>query len=537
MKHINFLLISNFITINLFGIDLNSIIKEVVNTNPQIIQKKKEFNSVYETLQISQGDFFLPSVDFGGGISKVTTHYKSPNMTSKYTNKYFSLTATENLFNGFGTVRDIDAKKSMLASSAYSYVQAVNELALITAKTYLDVVKNKELLAVEIDNYKKHKKIFRAIQARSNAGVGVLSDFQEIKAKTSLAYANYIAQEKNLKASQISLRKLLGYNVEPNSLLSPTVGEKLIYTLPKAKEFAFTHNPALFIQKYNVITARYNMQRDKKEFLPKIDLVVSKKYVDGRNDDAIIDSKYNNLSMGVTFSWNLFRGFKDVHTKNKNISLIHSEYQKYNIVKRNLNAEIELSWMSYQMQQKEYNYLQNYLLNAQSKMETLTKLFRIGKKSLLELLAAQTDYNSAKEKLINTKYDLIFTKFRVLKAMGILPDMIDPSIKMQVGILSNGLYDYTQLQQHYIEDEYPTKEESLEPEISDNPAYLTDNMMDTYAVVNTSSIDKYQKNIKSRKVTKTINKSYEVEKNIYDDRDDEVEKKVYDEEYIAPQYR
>ena len=271
--------------------------------------------------------------------------------------------------------------------------------------------------------------------------------------------------------------------------------------------------------------------------MPKIDLVVSKKYVDGRNDDAIIDSKYNNLSMGVTFSWNLFRGFKDVHTKNKNISLIHSEYQKYNIVKRNLNAEIELSWMSYQMQQKEYNYLQNYLLNAQSKMETLTKLFRIGKKSLLELLAAQTDYNSAKEKLINTKYDLIFTKFRVLKAMGILPDMIDPSIKMQVGILSNGLYDYTQLQQHYIEDEYPTKEESLEPEISDNPAYLTDNMMDTYAVVNTSSIDKYQKNIKSRKVTKTINKSYEVEKNIYDDRDDEVEKKVYDEEYIAPQYR
>ena len=534
MRRVNVIIISSLIASNMIALDLNSAIRRVITTNPKIIQKKKEFNSIYETLKVAQGDFFLPSIDLSGGRSKVKTNYKTTDTTSKYTNKFFTISATENLFNGFGTVKDIDAKKSMLASSAYSYIQTVNELGLQAAKAYLDVMRNRELLVVEEDNYRKHRKIFRAIQARSRAGVGIIGDFQEIKAKTSLAYANYLAQRKNLMSSEINLKKLIGYDVDINSLVSPTVGESLVYTLPQAKEFAFTHNPSLFVQKYNVITARYNMQRDRKEFLPKVDLVVSKSYVKGRNDDTQIDTDYNTYSAGINFNWNIFRGFKDVHTRNKNISLIHSEHQKYNAIKRDLSEEIELAWMSYNMQQREYQYLQNYLKNAREKMQTLTKLFRVGKKSLFEFLAAQTDYNNAKEKLINTKYDLIFTKFRVFKAMGILPDMIDPNIKAEVGITNNGLYDYRNL--IYAADKLPVPKETIQPEVSQGLSYDIDsigvNTQNQYAIV--SPTYGYESNKYSYKSRKKIVRKNSVVMDDMDDLNDEKEQEVYDEEYIAP---
>ena len=483
MKIVKLTLISSIVSLNLMAVDLATVMSEVAKTNPKVIQKKKEYNSVYETLKISQGDLFLPSIDLSAGIGKVKTTYDKPNSSdAEYTNKSITLSATENLFNGFGTVNDVDAKKAALASSAFSYLQVVNEESLKVSKVYLDLIRHKELLAVELDNYKKHRKILAAVQARSRAGVGVVGDLQEISAKTNLAYANYIAESKNLKASQISMNKVLGKPLDINSLAIPQVGDNLNYTYSQAIRFALTHNPSIFVQKYNVIQARYNQQRDAKEFLPKIDLTIAGKHVDGRDDSLDVDTKYDQVSGGINLNWNLFRGFKDTHQKKKNISLIQVEQEKYNSVKRDLIEETELAWTTYKMQDREYKYLKNYVKNAKAKLITNTKLFQIGKKSLFEFLSSQTDYNSAKEKLINTKYDLIFAKLRVLKALGILSDMANPNIKKEIGVVSDGIHDYQAM--NYVADTLPVREDHI---VETGSVSLNDPVsFDSYKVVDTT---------------------------------------------------
>jgi len=513
VKIVKLTLISSIVSLNLAAVDLASVMSSVAQTNPKIIQKKKEYNSVYETLKISEGDLFLPSIDLSAGIGRVKTSYDEPiSGDSEYTTKSLTLSATENLFNGFGTVNDVDAKEAALASSAFSYLQTVNEELLKVSKVYLDLIRNKELQNVEIDNYNKHRKILAAVQARSRAGVGVVGDLQEITAKTNLAYSNYIAQSKNLKASQIAMNKILGTTIDINSLSVPQVGDSLNYTLSQAIDFALTHNPTIFVQKYNVIQARYNQKRDEKEFLPKVDLTVAAKHVDGRDETLNTDSKYDQVSGGINLSWNLFRGFKDTHQKRKNISLIHVEQEKYNTIKRDLVEEIELAWTTYKMQEKEYFYLKNYVVNAKAKLDTNTKLFRIGKKSLFEFLSSQTDYNSAKEKLINTKYDLIFAKLRVLKALGILSDMANPNIKKEIGIVGDGLHDYQAM--NYKEDTLPVREDN----INQNGSVRYDDIVsfDSYKIVNRTKV--IAKDCAASEPT-----SVKIGKHEY-----------FDEEYIAP---
>ena len=517
MKIVKLTVISSVVSLNLMAVDMGSVMADVAQTNPKVIQKKKEYNSVFETLNISQGDYFLPSIDLSAGLSRAkTNHTKPEKFDDQYTNKTLSLTATENLFNGFGTVNDIDAKKAALASAAFSYMQTLNEVSLNTAKVYLDLARHRDLLTVEIDNFNKHKKIMNAITARSRAGVGVIGDQQEIVAKTNLAYANYIAESNNLKAAQISMNKILGRTLDINSLVSPDVGENLTYTLPQAIDFALVHNPALYVQKYNVIQARYNQEKDEKEFMPKIDLIVEQKYVNGKNDDTGDETEYDKLSGGLSLNWNLFRGMKDVHTKRKNISLIQAEQEKYNSIKRDLVEEIELAWTTYKMHEKEYAYLTNYVNNAKAKLDTNTKLFRIGKKSLFEFLASQTDYNSAKEKLINTKYDLVFTKLRVLKALGILADMANPNAKKEIGIVGDGLHDYRAMS--YKADSLPPREET----INQSGSVTTNDLIgfDSYKVVSPTTTMQTQANCK------TVVYS--------DDTNDEKYRDVYDEEYVAP---
>ena len=496
------------------AVDLATVMSNVAQTNPKVIQKKKEYNRFYEELMISKGDYFLPRVDLEASIDRNKYKNKKPSAYEyKNTGKNLTLTATENLFNGFGTVSNIDAKKAALASSAFSYLQTVNEEALKVSKIYLDLIRNKELLSVEIDNYNKHRKIFSAVQARSNAGVGVVGDLQEITAKTNLAYANYLTQSKNLKASQIAMNKVLGNTIDINRLITPQVGTNINYSLSQAIDFALTHNPTIFIQKYNVIRARYEQKKGEKEFLPQVDFVVKKEYNDGKERVFNQDLENEKLSVGLKLKWNIFNGFKDVHSKNRDISLVHIEQEKYNSIKRDLIEEIELALTTYRMQEKEYKYLTNYVTNAEAKLYTNTKLFQIGKKSLFEFLASQTDFNSAKEKLINTKYDLIFAKLRVLKALGILADMANPNIKKEVGITGDGVHDY--LAMNYKADTLPVREDIVNRTGS---VSLEDEAVsfDTYKVVG-SKVEKQARYISEEPYSVKIGNS-----------------EYFDEEYIAP---
>jgi len=523
VKIVKLTIISSIVSLNLAAVDLATVMSNVAQTNPKIIQKKKEYNSAYEMLKISEGDYFLPTVDLEAQITKNDTNRQKPlpESESEYTSRYFSITATENLFNGFGTVNDIDAKKAALASSAFAYLQTVNEESLNVSKVYLDLIRNRELLDVEVDNFNKHKKILSAIQARSKAGVGVIGDLQEITAKTNLAYANYLAQSKNLKASQISMNKILGSPLDINLLASPQVGDNLNYTLPQAIDFAISHNPSLFVQKYNVIVARYNQKRDEKDFMPNINLEVSKTYSDGEDDLTDAEYENDNLKGGITLKWNIFNGFKDLHTRKRNISLIHVEQEKYNAMKRDLTEEIELAWTTYKMQEREYAYLTNYVQNAKAKLQTNTKLFQIGKKSLFEFLSSQTDYNSAKEKLINTKYDLIFAKLRVLKALGILIDMANPNIKKEVGIVGNGLFDYQAM--NYQADTLPVREE----QINQSGSVVLDDVVsfDSYKVVGS----------KKQAVSSAVKQVVTTTDEVYDSGAVKINNKEYfDEEYVAP---
>jgi len=516
VKIVKLTLISSLVALNLSAVDLASVMSSVAKTNPKIIQKRKEYNVAYETLMISKGDLFLPTINLSGEIGTTQTDEDKPRNISYPELNYRTLTLelTENLFNGFGTVNDIDAKKAALASSAFSYLQAVNEEALKVSKVYLDLMRNKDLLAIEVDNYNKHRKIYSAVAARSRAGVGVVGDLQEITAKTNLAYANYLAQNKNLKASQIAMNKTLGRPLDINSLAEPQVGESLNYTLSQAIDFAMKHNPTLFVQKYNVIVARYNQKRDEKDFLPIVNLGIKQEYYSNKPDDTV-ESEGDTLTGGINFTWNLFNGFKDTHNKQRNISLIHVEQEKYNAIKRDLIEEIELAWTTYKMQEREYKYLTNYVTNAKAKLDTNTKLFQIGKKSLFEFLSSQTDYNSAKEKLINTKYDLIFAKLRVLKALGILMDMADPNIKKEIGIVGNGLHDYQAM--NYKEDTLPVREDR----INQTGSVKLDDVVsfDSYQVVGSSNT----KQVSTVVYEKVEPQSVKVGGSEY-----------FDEEYIAP---
>jgi adhesin transport system outer membrane protein len=439
------LILSTVTVLHIYALNINEVMLDTIQTNPNILAKQSEYKSAYEDVKIANGDNFLPSIDLRGDIGKSRTTYKKPiNNTKTDTSKNLNITLTENLFDGFGTKYNIRAQKAFLAASAYTYIEVANEQALQSAIAYIDVIRNRELLNIEQESLNQHEDIQKNIRIRSSSGVGVISDLQEIQSKTNLAHSNYLAQKKNFKSSQIVLHKVLGRYLDPMILEEPSININLPETLESATNFALSHHPALKIQSYNVDKAHNSYKRDQKDlYYPTIDLVIAQSLHDGRNTDTATKSQYNQTNGQIQFNWNLFRGLKDQATKQKNISALQSEAQRRNAIKRDVIEEVQLAYTQSKILEKEYHFLQAFEVESEKKLNTFHKEFRVGKRGLLELLAAQSDFNMAKHKLINTKLDLVVSKITLLKALGILSDTVSPNILKSVGIDRNGSFDYS----------------------------------------------------------------------------------------------
>jgi adhesin transport system outer membrane protein len=428
--------------LNLYAIDLSTSMAEVLKTNPDVIEQKKNYNAAYEDVNIAKGDWFLPSVDLSANIGKSISRNHETDSTTRGTNAGIGITATENLFDGFGTTNNIKVKEAALAAAAYGYLQAANESALSTAQAYIEVVRARDILGVEQDSVMQHEKIQTDIRKRSAGGVGVISDLQEIEAKTNLAYSNHLTQNENLKSTQINFHRQLGRYVAPQNLADPSIRVSLPATIEEATEFAMKNNPAILVQKFNLDQARYTYERDKKEYYPTVDFVLGHSYRDNENDNTGTRAHSSTTSGEIQLNWNLFRGFKDDHTAQRNISLVHSAHERRNVVIRDIIQELQLAWTANRMLEKEFIYLSKFENQSSMKLETYKKEFWVGKKSLLDLLSAESDYNGAKQRIINTKLDMILAKFRILKAMGILADSVGAGIKEDVGIIGLVKVDY-----------------------------------------------------------------------------------------------
>ena len=63
--------------------------------------------------------------------------------------------------------------------------------------------------------------------------------------------------------------------------------------------------------------------------------------------------------------------------------------------------------------------LEDYMVHADRTLTLYLDEFKLGKRSLLDLLAAQNDVAKSNAQIINANYKLLYSKYRILDAMGL----------------------------------------------------------------------------------------------------------------------
>lgn len=422
MKKVYLSFISSLVlATSLSSAELNKILDEVLVTNPTIQDKLNNYEKTVYDLKIAKSEY-QPKVDYVGkyGYERTLEQIGSSQEVGYHTYRN-SLVLTQNLFNGLGTTYKIKFEEARVMAAAYNYVEQTNDIAFNLIRQYINVLKYNDLFNLEKENVLLTQDILEKTKNLTDGGSGLISDVKKVDSSLQLAEFNLLTQENNLMDSQFNLAKLTGKRIEKEELILPSFNLSLPKTRDEALDHAIKHNPSMLVTNYNIETAKTKLVQDKSKFSPTVDFELAYNFDRNTGGDEGHERNYTAL---IVFRQNLYNGQSDINNVKKSKMNIKQEYEIQRDIKRQIIEGLELSWSAYSMLQKQIVFLQSYQEQSNATLELYKEEFEAGTRTLIDLLTAQDDYISARNKLITANYDLLFAKYRVLDAMGELVNSI-----------------------------------------------------------------------------------------------------------------
>ena len=403
--------------------NLKLSVEEVLSTNPVVLERLQNYKSTKKDITSAESGYY-PKLDLnlGVGIEDTKTRNQANNVpsTSDYYNVYQnSLKYTQNLFNGMSTTYKVKGQEYRTVAAAYSYIEKVNDRSFALVNAYLQVMKNNELIKTAQENVDIDQEIFDKVQKLYNAGLTTLSEVNKIESSLALAKSNLVVQENTILNTSYELENVLGRKLNLQEMSKPKLDVKLPTSSEEAIKFAIKNNPSILVSDYNIKLANTTKKEKQSVYYPKIDIEVSESM--NKNLSAIEGNNDKFRAMAY-LSYNFFNGFADKAAVEKSLTQIQQEKETKNNLKRKVIQGLNLSWAANKKIQEQLTHLKDYKKYSLKTLTLYTKEYDLGRRSLLDLLSAQNDFILSKAQIITAEYDLLFAKYRILDAMGILVD-------------------------------------------------------------------------------------------------------------------
>ncbi len=414
------------------AMSITDAVQKSVQTHPQIEMKKEDRNTQRELLDRAKAGY-LPSVDLSYSVGpEVTKTINNARERESLTRQDASATLTQNLFAGFETEYGVKQQKALILSASDTVKESANELALATTTYYIEVLRTYELFQISKENVAVHKKYLSQIDEKVKAGVGRSSDYKQTLARYENALSiQYLAQQ-NYDNAISSFERILPGNVTAKDLEKPKIGNVPANDLDTLVKLAMQNNPKIHVSQADIQVATAALKRADAPYYPRLDVRAESywnKNVHGISTELSNpnpssheeDSGYNAL---LVVKYNLFNGFADSANKQANQHRLLNKNSTLADAKRYIQAYTEIAWQTFESTKEQLVHLDNTIKSSGETVADYQKEHELGRRSIIDLLNIELEYNSAKNRKTTAEYDRLNAYYQILSYTGkILEEM------------------------------------------------------------------------------------------------------------------
>ncbi|HAT4443973.1 TPA: TolC family outer membrane protein [Legionella pneumophila] len=436
--------------------------------NPDILLNTAKGLSAKQAIDKAKGGLY-PSIDVTGGFGR----QRSINPTSAAIDDSPSTTLNivesavelrQRLFAGGGIINEVKRNQYLTEAQKWKTQGIAEDLALEITKNYFAVLLRERLYAYSIENLKAHKAVFKMIKERATAGITRTAEVDQANARLALAEANKISALADLQEVKINYAKTVGK--WPENLQVPHVPARksLPNNLARIIEKGLDNHPTVKSSYADIKEAKAQYDVARAAYYPEVNLVLNSSK--NKNLGGLAGPNDSD-TVAVRMNYNAFRGGADAARIRETAYQVQEAYETKNRTLLELKETIRLAWNAYVASALRIQPLKQHVTASRKTRTAYQDEFKVGKRTLLDLLDSQNEYYESQIELARAENDEILSRYRILNGMGCLLKYLN--LRLPVNVVNNDVFSSAQtnilLNRKMDEIPYPNN--------TDNPMVLT----------------------------------------------------------------
>jgi adhesin transport system outer membrane protein len=390
---------------------LAALVQQVLMRNPQVFQSEAESRAADARLA-QAGAARVPRINLSGNAGREHQKLFLNDSNKRYRQSQGQVRVAVPLYDA-NINADQAQRRAQSTSFDWRLVDVREQLMLRTVDAYGELLRQTRLVALAQENLKSHRQYVGQIKDIARSDLGRAADLPAAQARAALAESVLTNRLARLEAVRVQWMQLSGTYMH-------TVTEPLpIVNLPKALDEivanAIDSSPALQAASADIDSAKQGVSVSKAAYLPRL---IAEHSARRGFDAGGVQGWQNDRYYGVSMDWTLPNGMVDRYANRSADELVLASRHARDHLQQELRARVEGQWFELLGSSASLKSYNDYAASAEQMVVAYREQFKIGRRTLLEVLNAENELFTARSNVESTRQDIALASWRLVALQG-----------------------------------------------------------------------------------------------------------------------
>lgn len=351
-----------------------------------------------------------------------------------------SVTLTQMLFDGFDTKYEVDRQKARIKSAAHRVRETAELVGLSIVESYLEVMRQRQLLVIAGQNVESHLAILDQIQDGVDAGRSTQADLEQARARLAAAKATQSSTRQSLREAEAQY--IMEVGSKPGQLTMPVIPYDILAAdVEEEIEKTLSYSPTLDIYTADIEVAYAEARKTRSSYYPQIDLQFT-----GRTGHDLegVHGRDTSASALMVMNWNLYRGGADMARSREMIHRHQQAKESRAEAERSVENDVRQTWASMVSAGER---AREFAAQADANTEVVKAYkdqFNLDRRTLLDVLDAQNELFVSRSNTINSEFLEVFAVYRLLALKGAFLPSLEVEYPRESNVASDIMWSESQ---------------------------------------------------------------------------------------------
>jgi adhesin transport system outer membrane protein len=377
---------------------LATMVEQVLQRNPQVFQSEAESRAAEARLS-QAGAARLPRINLSGNSGREFQQLYTTDRDTKYKQRQGQVRIAMPVYDA-AINADQAQRRAQSASLDWRLVDVREQLMIRAVDAYGELLRQSRLVTLAQENLKAHRQYVQQIKDIARSDLGRAADLPAAQARVALAESVLTNRLTRLEAARIQWMQLSGTYVHTVSEPLPQV--HLPQVLDEIVANAIDSSPALQAAQADIESAKQGVSVAKAAYLPRL---IAEHSSRRGFDSGGVQGWQSDRYYGVSMDWMLPNGMVDRHANRAAQEMVLASRHSRDHLQQELRARVESQWFELLGSAASLKSYNDYAASAEQMVNAYREQFKIGRRTLLEVLNAENELFTARTTVESTRHD------------------------------------------------------------------------------------------------------------------------------------